>query len=142
MLNKYHGTSLDARNEKNREKYDVPNSKKSHSHPRKLLQEEVTIEDLLKYIKGPDFPTGGSIYDITEIKNAYITQGRGKIVIGEKQKLKKSDTENPQSQLPNFRIKSIRLCLLQESLILQKRKRLMAFRTSGMNPTEGSSNLY
>lgn len=41
---------------------------------------EVTIDDLLQFVKGPDFPTAGSIYDITEIKNAYIT-GRGKIVI-------------------------------------------------------------
>lgn len=39
-----------------------------------------TLENLLTYIKGPDFPTGGSIYDINEIKTAYGT-GRGKIVI-------------------------------------------------------------
>lgn len=41
---------------------------------------EVTIDDLLEFIKGPDFPTAGNIYDITEIKNAYFT-GRGKIII-------------------------------------------------------------
>lgn len=41
---------------------------------------DTTIDELLEFIKGPDFPTAGSIYDITEIKNAYIT-GRGKIVI-------------------------------------------------------------
>ncbi|MEK7376358.1 MAG: DNA gyrase subunit A [Candidatus Margulisiibacteriota bacterium] len=44
------------------------------------LQTDVTIDELLEYIKGPDFPTAGAIYDITEIKSAYIT-GRGKIVI-------------------------------------------------------------
>jgi DNA gyrase subunit A len=44
------------------------------------LQTDVTIDELLEYIKGPDFPTAGAIYDITEIKNAYIT-GRGKIII-------------------------------------------------------------
>lgn len=44
------------------------------------LTSEVTIEELLGYIKGPDFPTGGAIYDITEIRNAYVT-GRGKILI-------------------------------------------------------------
>jgi len=44
------------------------------------LASEVTIDELLEFIKGPDFPTAGAIYDITEIKNAYIT-GRGKIVI-------------------------------------------------------------
>jgi DNA gyrase subunit A len=41
---------------------------------------EATIDELLEYIKGPDFPTAGAIYDISEIKNAYIT-GRGKIII-------------------------------------------------------------
>ncbi len=44
------------------------------------LSSDVTIDELLEFIKGPDFPTAGSIYDITEIKNAYIT-GRGKIII-------------------------------------------------------------
>jgi DNA gyrase subunit A len=44
------------------------------------LHTEVTIDELLEFIKGPDFPTAGAIYDITEIKNAYIT-GRGKIII-------------------------------------------------------------
>lgn len=45
-----------------------------------ILSSDVTIDELLEFVKGPDFPTAGSIYDITEIKNAYIT-GRGKIVI-------------------------------------------------------------
>lgn len=40
----------------------------------------VTIDELLQFIKGPDFPTAGAIYDSAEIKNAYIT-GRGKILI-------------------------------------------------------------
>jgi DNA gyrase subunit A len=39
-----------------------------------------TIEELLEFVKGPDFPTAGAIYDQTEIKNAYVT-GRGKILI-------------------------------------------------------------
>ncbi len=41
---------------------------------------ELTIEDLIEIIKGPDFPTGGTIYDINEIIASYST-GRGKIVI-------------------------------------------------------------
>ncbi|HVZ11485.1 MAG TPA: DNA gyrase subunit A [Patescibacteria group bacterium] len=44
------------------------------------LASDVTIDELLEYIKGPDFPTGGAIYDINEIKNVYRT-GRGKILI-------------------------------------------------------------
>lgn len=41
---------------------------------------EASLEDLMQFIQGPDFPTGASIYDIEEIKNAYAT-GRGKIVM-------------------------------------------------------------
>ncbi len=44
------------------------------------LTSEATIDELLEHIKGPDFPTGGSIYDIAEIRNVYTT-GRGKILI-------------------------------------------------------------
>lgn len=47
----------------------------------KLIDEpESTVEDLLEFIKGPDFPTGGIIYDVAAIKNAYAT-GKGSIVM-------------------------------------------------------------
>ncbi len=41
---------------------------------------EATVEDLMKFVKGPDFPTGGIIYDIKEIKKAYV-HGKGKVVM-------------------------------------------------------------
>ena len=40
--------------------------------------QDATIEDLLKLVKGPDFPTGGIIYGQKDLTNAYST-GRGKI---------------------------------------------------------------
>jgi len=40
---------------------------------------EASVEDLLRFIKGPDFPTGGIIYDQAEITAAYAT-GRGRII--------------------------------------------------------------
>ena len=40
---------------------------------------EATIEELMEFIKGPDFPTGGIMYNVEDIKNAYIT-GRGGMV--------------------------------------------------------------
>jgi len=39
-----------------------------------------TIDDLMQFIKGPDFPTGGLIYNIEDIKIAYST-GRGGMVV-------------------------------------------------------------
>ncbi len=44
---------------------------------------DISIEELMHYIKGPDFPTGGIIYGTSGIKKAYTT-GRGKIVIRSK----------------------------------------------------------
>ncbi len=41
---------------------------------------EITILELMDYIKAPDFPTGGTIYGINGIKNAFAT-GRGRVVI-------------------------------------------------------------
>ncbi len=41
---------------------------------------EIDIDDLLKIMPGPDFPTGGIIYDKNAIKQAYAT-GKGGIVI-------------------------------------------------------------
>ena len=39
-----------------------------------------TVDDLMQFIKGPDFPTGATVFDINEIKSAYAT-GKGAIVI-------------------------------------------------------------
>ena len=44
---------------------------------------EISIDELMTYIKGPDFPTGGIIYGREGIKKAYRT-GRGKITIRSK----------------------------------------------------------
>lgn len=44
---------------------------------------EISIDELMKYIKGPDFPTGGIIYGRDGIKKAYRT-GRGKVTIRSK----------------------------------------------------------
>ncbi|HYE22661.1 MAG TPA: DNA gyrase subunit A [Verrucomicrobiae bacterium] len=47
----------------------------------KLIDEpESTTEDLLEFVKGPDFPTGGFIYDWNTIKQVYAT-GKGPIVM-------------------------------------------------------------
>jgi DNA gyrase subunit A len=41
---------------------------------------EATVEDLCKFVKGPDFPTGGIIYNQKDIEQAYGT-GKGGIVM-------------------------------------------------------------
>lgn len=47
----------------------------------KLIDEPTsTTEDLLEFVKGPDFPTGGYIYDWNTIKQVYAT-GKGPVVM-------------------------------------------------------------
>ena len=41
---------------------------------------EITVADLMEYIKAPDFPTGGTIYGYQGVRDAFET-GRGRIVI-------------------------------------------------------------
>jgi DNA gyrase subunit A len=44
------------------------------------FESEITIDELTNFIPGPDFPTGGAIYDANSLKDVYAT-GRGRIVI-------------------------------------------------------------
>lgn len=41
---------------------------------------DISIEGLMKYIKAPDFPTGGTIYGYEGVREAFLT-GRGRIVM-------------------------------------------------------------
>jgi DNA gyrase subunit A len=50
---------------------------------------ESTVEDLLKYVQGPDFPTGGIVYNKEAIKQAYLT-GRGSVIIRGKAEIEES----------------------------------------------------
>jgi DNA gyrase subunit A len=47
---------------------------------RQKINFDVTLDDLMEYVQGPDFPTAGQIYDISEIRSAYAT-GKGKIIM-------------------------------------------------------------
>ena len=44
---------------------------------------EITTDELMHYIKGPDFPTGGIVMGVSGIKEAYET-GRGRVVVRSK----------------------------------------------------------
>jgi len=43
-------------------------------------QDDVTVEDLMKFVKGPDFPTGATIFGQEGLTNAYAT-GKGRITM-------------------------------------------------------------
>ena len=52
---------------------------------------DITVEELMHYVKGPDFPTGGIIQGRQGIKDAFET-GRGRIVIRSKTEIEVSDS--------------------------------------------------
>ena len=52
---------------------------------------DITVDELLQYVKGPDFPTGGTIYGYQGIKDAFET-GRGRIVIRSKTDIEVADS--------------------------------------------------
>ena len=52
---------------------------------------EIEISELMNYIKGPDFPTGGTIYGVEGIKDAFET-GRGRVVMRGKAEVEVSST--------------------------------------------------
>ncbi len=41
---------------------------------------DIEIEELMNYVKAPDFPTGGYIYGMSGVREAYLT-GRGRVVM-------------------------------------------------------------
>ena len=57
--------------------------------------EDIEIEDLLQFVKAPDFPTGGIIYGYEGVREAFLT-GRGRIVIRGKAEI---EEENGREQI-------------------------------------------
>ncbi|HDI6620303.1 TPA: DNA topoisomerase IV subunit A [Staphylococcus aureus] len=57
---------------------------------------DITVNQLMKYIKGPDFPTGGIIQGIDGIKKAYES-GKGRIIV--RSKVEEETLRNGRKQL-------------------------------------------
>ncbi len=60
-----------------------------------LENPDITIPELMQYIKAPDFPTGGIIYGYQGVKDAFET-GRGRIVVRAKAEI---ETENDRDKI-------------------------------------------
>ena len=54
---------------------------------------DITIEELMEYVKAPDFPTGGYIYGMSGVREAYLT-GRGRIVMRAKAEIETGETHD------------------------------------------------
>ena len=54
---------------------------------------DIEIEELMNYVKAPDFPTGGYIYGMSGVREAYLT-GRGRVVMRAKAEIETGQTHD------------------------------------------------
>lgn len=54
---------------------------------------ELTVEDLMQYVKAPDFPTGGEIFGLQGVRDAFET-GRGRIIIRAKAEIESDGNQD------------------------------------------------
>ena len=54
---------------------------------------EITVEELMEFVKAPDFPTGGYIYGVSGVREAYLT-GRGRVVMRAKAEIETGQTHD------------------------------------------------
>ena len=83
---------------------------------------EVTIEDLMKVIKGPDFPTGAMILGRDGIKDTYLT-GRGKIIVRAETEIEEMSNGRQRiivSSLP-YQVNKANLQIKIDQLVKEKR---------------------
>ena len=94
-------------------------------NPKKLAGEfttETSTEDLLEHIKGPDFPTGGAIYNFEGIVQAYKT-GKGKITVRGISKIEEQKTGRHRiliSELP-YQVNKANLIIKIAKLVKDKK---------------------
>jgi len=82
---------------------------------------KITSDEIMEIIKGPDFPTGGIIYDKKAIKQAYAT-GRGAVTMRAKAEIKEMGKNNriEISEIP-FQVNKSELIIKIAELVTEKK---------------------
>jgi DNA gyrase subunit A len=88
---------------------------------------KATTEDLLEFVKGPDFPTGGIIYDVAAIKAAYAT-GKGSIVMRAKTEIVEAKNGTYQIIINEIPYRVNKATLLQKFADLVRDKKVEGIR--------------
>ncbi len=83
---------------------------------------KITLKEMMKHIKGPDFPTGGYIIGGEELKNAYET-GRGKITLRAKAYIESGDKDRKSIVITEFPYGVKKANLLSKLLDLRETKK-------------------
>ena len=80
---------------------------------------ECTVEELMEYIKGPDFPTGATVYGVNGIIEAYKT-GRGRIIVRAKANIEEDHRRIVFTEIP-YMVNKSTLCESIGNLVNEKR---------------------
>jgi DNA gyrase subunit A len=84
---------------------------------------DITIEELMQYVKAPDFPTGGTIYGLEGVREGYRT-GRGKVKIRAKATIEESKDGRTQIIVTEIPYQVNKATLIQKTADLVNEKKI------------------
>jgi DNA gyrase subunit A len=84
---------------------------------------DIDIEELMKYVKAPDFPTGGTIYGLEGVREAYRT-GRGKVKVRAKATIEENKDGRTQIIVTEIPYQVNKALLIQKTADLVNEKKI------------------
>jgi DNA gyrase subunit A len=84
---------------------------------------DIDIEELMKYVKAPDFPTGGTIYGLEGVREAYLT-GRGKVKVRAKATIEENKDGRTQIIVTEIPYQVNKALLIQKTADLVNEKKI------------------
>ncbi len=84
---------------------------------------EITIQELMKHITAPDFPTGGLIYGYSGVQEAFLT-GRGKVIMRAKAEIVTSPTGKEQIIVTEIPYMVNKAMMIEKTAALVNEKRI------------------
>lgn len=90
-------------------------------------REKATVEDLMQFIKGPDFPTGGQIYDQAAVKQAYAL-GKGSVLMRAKTRIIKTRGGGHQIVITELPYQVNKASLIEKIAELVKNKKIQGIK--------------
>ncbi|TVY12439.1 DNA gyrase subunit A [Candidatus Phytoplasma pini] len=86
-----------------------------------IENKEIDISGLIQFIKGPDFPTGGELLGVENLKEAYET-GRGRVFIRAKTSIIQKDKNKPSVLITEIPYQIKKSALIERIVFLAKEK--------------------
>ncbi|MDO8057441.1 DNA gyrase subunit A [Candidatus Phytoplasma gossypii] len=86
-----------------------------------INNKDIEVKELMKYIKGPDFPTGGEILGADNLKNIYDT-GKGRIFIRSKAQIIQNDKNKNSIIITEIPFQIKKSSLIESIVLLAKEK--------------------